>query len=405
MKKNYLLYLLLFSLLYPRLLWAKDASKDYLKEAESTLPTQCLFYFKMYLHAKGHKAFAYAIDSKEKLTCRFSASSENQEKANNVALDSCKKSANTKGIQSKCKIYQIATHIAKTKKQLHFEKKYLVNLKNIHNKNLTSKSKKNTEIDKNKILTQTDISTLPKQCIVFYHLYEKAKEYKAFAISVENDKRYVCKYSAGSKSLKKAKEVALESCEKIRVKRAIKKPCLLFAPKQKLIIEKKKRAKKEQKKGAKVLASPSLEKAILSADLTKIKALIKNGADVNVIASDKSRALFVAVAQGDINYVKELLKKGAFVFIKKRDGNNLLVAAIMSGSNKMLRLMLEKKINPNIRCEDGNTPLHFAFMMFDDKMMKTLYSFGARDDIKNNKGKSVQDLAKEFHIDLKRLKR
>ncbi len=394
MKKNYLLHLLLFSLLYPGLLWAKNDSKDYLQKAESTLPKQCLFYFKMYLHAKGSKAFAYAIDSKERLTCRFSASSKNQKKANSVAIASCQKSANEKGIQSKCKIYQIDKHLAKTNKQLHFENKYLINLKNIR----PEKREKTGGKQKKKILTQKDTSTLPKQCLMFYHLYEEAEAYKAFAISIENDKKYVCKYSAGSENIKKAKEVAITSCEKTRLKRGIKKPCILFTPKKqqiKQIIKKKKT----------VAASPALEKAILSANLTKIKALIKNGADINGEASDKSRALFVAVAQGDINYAKELIKRGAFVFIKKKDGNNLLVAAIMSGNNKILRLMLEQKINPNIPCEEGNTPLHFAFMMFDDKMMKTLYSFAARDDIKNNKGKSVQDLAKEFHIDLKRLKR
>ena len=261
---------------------------------------------------------------------------------------------------------------------------------------------------------------------MFYQLYHEAKSYKAFSIARDNDVKYTCKFSAASATMKKAQEVALASCEKARIKRGIKKPCQLFElkpkqekpkqekPKQekdkqkKISITKKnpdkKNAKKEQKKSAKIASSPALEKAILAANLNQIKKLIKNGADINTQAPDKSRALFVAVAQGDITYTKELLKKGAFVFIKKRDGNNLLVAAIMSGSNTMLRLMLEQKIDPNIRCEDGNTPLHFAFMMFDDKMMKTLYTFGARDDIKNNKGKSVKDLAKEFHIDLKPMK-
>jgi len=398
MKKNITFKLsLLLILLVPTLLLAKNSSEEYLKKAETSLPSQCLFYFKMYLHAKGPKAFAYAIDSKEKVTCRYSSSSKNQKKADEVALASCEKSSLAKGILSPCKIYQINSNISRTRKQLDFEDKYLVNLNQVK-KELSHTDKK---IKNKKTIVEKDITLLPKQCLMFYHLYEKAKEHKAFAIVIESDEKYTCRYSAGSNSRQKADEVALASCERTRVSRGIKKACQLFVIKE----DTQKKPIQKIKKETKVTPSPSLEKAILSADLKKIKSLIKKGADINVEASDKSRALFVAVAQGDIAFTKELLEKGAFVFIKKRDGNNLLVAAIMSGNNKMLRLMLEQNIDPNIRCEDGNTPLHFALMMFDDKMMKTLYAFSARDDIKNNKEKSVKDLAKEFRLNLKRIKR
>ena len=411
MKKNYLIALL-FILLFPLGLLAQDKPEVTLQKAKSTLPKQCFFYFEMFLHAKAPKAFAYAIDSQEKVTCRFSSTSKNQARANEVALLSCQKNALEKGIKHPCKLYKMRYTLAKTDKQLNFEEKYLLNYKTI-NKHYTTqvkKTKKNVKI------------VLPKPCIMFYHLYQEAKPYKAFALAVDSEKKYTCKYSAGSVSMKKAQEVALQSCEKTRVKRKIKAACSLFeqgikiAKKEKPKKEKpKKEIKKKELPKKKTLLKKShkphsalsfaLQKAILAANLTKIKALIKQGADINTQAPDKSRALFVAVAQNDLAYAKALLKKGAFVFIKKRDGNNLLVAAIMSGNNTMLRLMLEQKIDPNIRCEDGNTPLHFAFMMFDDKMMKTLYAFGARDDIKNAKGKTVQDLAKEFHINLKRIRR
>ncbi len=431
MKKNYLIALL-FILLFPLGLLAQDKPEVTLQKAKSTLPKQCFFYFEMFLHAKAPKAFAYAIDSQEKVTCRFSSTSKNQARANEVALLSCQKNALEKGIKHPCKLYKMRHTLAKTNKQLNFEEKYLLNYKTI-NKHYTKqvkKTKKNVKI------------VLPKPCIMFYNLYQEAKPYKAFALAVDSEKKYTCKYSAGSVSMKKAQEVALRSCEKTRVKRKIKAACSLFeqgikiAKKEKPKKEKPKKEKPKKEKPKKEIKkkeikkkeaekkelpkkktllkkshkphsalSFALQKAILAANLTKIKALIKQGADINTQAPDKSRALFVAVAQNDLAYAKALLKKGAFVFIKKRDGNNLLVAAIMSGNNTMLRLMLEQKIDPNIRCEDGNTPLHFAFMMFDDKMMKTLYTFGARDDIKNAKGKTVQDLAKEFHINLKRIRR
>ena len=77
----------------------------------------------------------------------------------------------------------------------------------------------------------------------------------------------------------------------------------------------------------------------------------------------------------------------------------------MSGKLAMLKLMLEHGIDPNAKCNDGNTPLHFAFMMFDDSMMKELYKNGAVDEIPNNKGQTVKDMAKEYNVNLSKLKR
>jgi len=405
MQKN-ILVIILFLLLIPKLILADKDVQVSLKKSETALPEQCAFYFKMYQNSKEPKAFAYAIDSKEKVTCRFSSSSVNQTRANEVALLSCRKSSQEKGITSACKIY----HDNSTNSKI---KKHLNNLNNIRQE--TSQSPKEKAEQKIKSTITIDMSALPKPCEMFYQLYQEAKEYKSFAIAVDDDKKYVCKYSAGSESIKRAQEVALASCEKTRKEREVKNPCQLFRvnKKEEKTVEKikpqtqKKLLKKNIKrdKTKKAPYSQALEKAILATNLRKIKSLIKKGADINVEASDKSRALFVAVARGDMPFTKELLKNGAFVFIKKRNGNNLLVAAIMSGSNTMLRLMLEQGIDPNIRCEDGNTPLHFALMMFDDSMMKTLYKFSARDDIKNADGKSVKDLAKEFHLNLKRIQR
>ncbi len=437
-KKTILLLLSVLSFSLPAVAFAQsNTSEDVLKKAQKELPQQCIFYFKMYLNASKPKAFAYAIDSKNKVTCRFSTSSASQKRADEVALFSCQKSSIEKGIVSDCKIYHIDNNVSKSKKKLSFEEKYLLNLQAIKKditpalkeQNSSKKSLAKKEKKKKSILTvKKSLTTLPKPCHMFYNLYEEASSHKAFAIAVDNDKKYVCKYSAKSSSQKKAQTVALASCEKTRRKRGVKHPCELFiAQKSKNVQDAKpkkspkevskkstlktvnkpkpKVEKKSPKLSKKTPKNPALEKAILHANLKKIKKLIAKGGDVNTQSSDKSRALFVAVAQGDIAFTKTLFKKGAYPFFRKKDGNNLLVAAIMSGKNAMLKLILEHKLDPNIRCEEGNTPLHFALMMFDDKMMKTLYHYGARDDIKNKKGQSVQDLAKEYHVDLKRIKR
>ncbi len=315
MQKHAVRYTILLLLLYYAPLVAKSHKAEaVIKEAEKKLPSACLFYFKMYLNSPSPKAFAYAMESSQKVTCRFSSASKNQQRANEVALLSCDKSRLEKKIKRPCQLYIIKGSIAKSIKQKEFEKKYRLNLAHI-----------------------------------------KQKEKKSTKESSQQKKR-----------------------------------------KKRLPI------KERAKKGT---HNPLLEKAILATDLKKIQKLIKAGADVNTKASDNTRALFVAVAKGDIAFAKYLLKKGAYPYFRTKDRNNLLIAAIMSGKNAMLKLMLEQHISPNIPCEDGNTPLHFALMMFDDQMMRTLYQYHALDTIKNKKGKSVRDLAKELHVDLKRIKR
>jgi len=420
MSKYTITLLLLLFTFTQQSLFAVNQTNDKIKKAKIQLPEQCHFYFEMYLNAKSPKAFSYASDSKQNVTCRFSSAADNQKRAEEIALASCQKSAKKKAITSGCKIYKTTQTMTKSRKKLNFEEKYLNNLNKI--KKVTQQVATITK-KQHKIKKQTT-NALPKSCVMFYTLFLQAKEHKAFALAVDNEKNYACRYSAGSISKAKAQQVALNSCQKVAKKRKLKNPCQLFLlnddkflkkvtkTKKKTLDKKKKIHKKvvsskkrKQTKQTKRITSPVLEKAILEADLSKIKKLIKQGEDVNVEAKDKSRALFVAVAKGDIKFTKHLLKKGAFPFIKKKDGNNLLVAAIMSGNNQMLTLMLEQNIDPNIRCEEGNTPLHFALMMFDDKMMKTLYKFNARDDIKNNKGQSVQEMAKELRINLKIIKR
>jgi len=395
----------------------------------------------MYLNAKEHKAFAYAIDSKSKYTCRFSSSSENEKKAKEVALASCQKSKDKREIKSSCKLYEIDLKGFQSKRGLNFAQKYKDTLQKIQNELNKSKKpeekkpkksvktekpkeiKKPKDTNKTKIVkkeklkkskkpiktsNKTDISSLPKPCLMFYSLYNDAKTFKAFAIAVDSKTKYVCKFSADSNTLKKAKEVAIASCEKSKKKRGVKAECKIFEAKKdqkrdkssKKIVKKKKAPKKPKR-----ARDPKLEKAILNTDLKTIKKLIHAGANVNVEANDKSRALFVAAAKGDVAFVKELFEKGANPYFKKGDGNNLLVAAIMSGKLEMLKIMLEHGIDPNAKCNDGNTPLHFAFMMFDDSMMKELYKNGAVDEIPNNKGQTVKDMAKEYNVNLSKLKR
>ncbi|RUM66877.1 MAG: hypothetical protein DSZ06_02400 [Sulfurospirillum sp.] len=413
-------------LLFHSELFAKSKSEELINQAQKDLPKQCIFFFKMYLNAKSPKAFAYAVDSNYKYTCRFSSGSENIAKAKEIAINSCNKSREKRGIKSECKLYDIDLKGFISKRNIEFRKKYQISLQKIkqeiHKKDTKQikSTHKKTKPTSNDTLKQ-NISKLPKPCHMFYKLYLDSPLNKAFAVAIDSKKRYTCKFSSKSKSLQRAKEVALNSCKKSKKSRNIKDECHIFAYQGDYIATKsKKLTKKTEKptiktaktkvahktyhKKTKRIRNAKLEKAILDANLKEIKALIKNGYDINTEADDHSRALFVATAKGDVKFVKELLDKGAYPFFTKADGNNLLVASIMSGKIELLKLFLELGVDPNQRCSEGNTPLHFAFMMFYDDMMRELYRFGADDEIKNDKGESVKDMAKSYHFNLKKIK-
>ncbi len=479
------LILLLFFLQIP--LFAEKGSQVYIEQAKRDLPPQCLFFFKMYLNAKSPKAFAYAYDNQSKYTCRFSSGSKSALKAQKVALASCEKSRAKRHIKSSCKLYTLNVKGFLSQKGKIFLNKYQISLTKIEKElklikvqqekekgkekkkekresqkqmkdlsladiekmPLPKIAKKKKEKQKKVIAKQTtkiekksekiSKERLPKPCRVIYKLYRLSKPNKAFYIAIDNHKRFSCKFSANASSPKRAKEVGLKSCQKSKKQRGVKAKCTLFesaelpiaakvtksAPikkrKSKPHIVAKPKIKETQKdnkksqskvtityhqvvKKPKRVRNKTLEKAILETDLPTIKKLIAAGADVDTEADDHSRALFVAAAKGDIKFVKTLLEKGASPFFTKGDGNNLLVAAIMSGNLEILKLMLELGVDPNQQCNEGNTPLHFAFMMFDDKMMRELYKNGASDEIPNDKGETVKDMAKVYHVNLNRFK-
>ena len=447
MKKSLIFPLFLIITLFSGEIYAKMSSKEYIQKAKKELPKECIFFFKMYLNAKSPKAFAYASDDNIKYTCRFSSATTDEKKAKEVALASCEKSRRKRGIKSECRLYNIDLKGFVSKREFDFRNKYQLSLKKIEKelkelkakieakKTIKNKELKKVSSSKPKInVDKKLLSKLPPACHMFFKLYNISPPNRAFAVAIDSDKKYVCKFSANAKTIKKAKEVALNSCKKSKIKREVKKECSIFDIYQSKIVTDKKSVKKPKKKIAltkthkkeeikkvikpikptlkvtknkkiyKRVRDKELEKAILDTNLKEIKRLIKNGADVNTEADDHSRALFVATAKGDIKFVKELLDMGADPYFKKGDGNNLLVAAIMSGKLDMLKLILDAGVDPNEQCNEGNTPLHFAFMMFDDKMMIELYKHGALDNIPNDKGETVESMAKSYNVNLDKLK-
>ncbi len=177
-------------LFFATLLNAND--KELINYAKANLPQPCLFYIKLYNQAKDNRAFAIAIDNKNRYACKFSAKSKTTQKAKEIALKSCEKVKKKRKIEASC---------------------YLLALNNTI---LTKEPQKASSIK------------LPDACVMFYTLYKKAPSFKAFAVAIDNNKKYTCRFSSKSETDEKAREVALASCEKMRKERDIISECTIF---------------------------------------------------------------------------------------------------------------------------------------------------------------------------------
>ncbi len=85
-----------------------------------------------------------------------------------------------------------------------------------------------------------------------------------------------------------------------------------------------------------VLASPSDNEALLKAasvgDVTKVKSLLANGADINYAAKGGWTPLIIAAWYKNEELVSFLIKKGAEIDRNSDNGSTALLVSIVSGN-------------------------------------------------------------------------
>lgn len=140
--------------------------------------------------------------------------------------------------------------------------------------------------------------------------------------------------------------------------------------------------------------------AIKNKRMDILKYLVDNGGDVNKKdVSTQYTPLLYSIIFGDEDTTRYLLEYGADPNIQNRSGDTPLYRSLMNDNkNAITKLLLKYGADPNIKNRVGNTSLFPAVEYSNLDIVKELIKHGAKIDIRNNRGKSLLDYAKDEKI-------
>ncbi len=137
-------------------------------------------------------------------------------------------------------------------------------------------------------------------------------------------------------------------------------------------------------------ASPatSVVDAAMQGNRDAVKALLKDGADVNTAAGDGMTALHWAVQKGDLELARMLLYAGANVKATTRIGGySPLILASRNGNAAMIEALLAGGADPGSATASGTSALMFAAQAGNAAAVQALLTHGAdvnaREKVKN----------------------
>ena len=144
-----------------------------------------------------------------------------------------------------------------------------------------------------------------------------------------------------------------------------------------------------------------LVRATLTQNLTVVKLLVENGANLNICATDgrKRSALHAAALVGNLEIADCLIAAGADLDCRDFKGFTPLAIAIINNKTKLALSLMKKGADVNIADYKERTPLHHAVRSNNLKCTKYLVQFGA--DVNRRGRRNVTALA--MAIKLKRI--
>jgi ankyrin repeat protein len=124
-----------------------------------------------------------------------------------------------------------------------------------------------------------------------------------------------------------------------------------------------------------------LADAAMNRDVDAVRALIREGADPDVLGTYDTPALLWVVRYQDADTVRLLLEAGADPDLTNALGVSPLHLAIANGDSASVRLLLEAGANPERGDRTGETPLHAAARSGDATIGALLLEHGAKPDL------------------------
>ncbi|MEG4809998.1 ankyrin repeat domain-containing protein [Microcoleus sp. F8-D3] len=128
-----------------------------------------------------------------------------------------------------------------------------------------------------------------------------------------------------------------------------------------------------------------------------VQQLIKDGANVAILDSEKRTPLHLAVDRGSQDIAELLIANGARVNARNANGQTPLYRAIAIGHNEIAALLINNGTDVNNIDGSGTTPLHKAAHYGNVEILKLLIAKGAEINIQDNQRKTPLDIA----VDLK----
>ena len=136
-------------------------------------------------------------------------------------------------------------------------------------------------------------------------------------------------------------------------------------------------------------ATPPLVDAARDGDTAAVRALLAQGAGVDVAEGDGTTALHWASYRDDIETVGLLLDAGADVNATNDLGTTPLWAAGQNGSATMVRRLLTAGANPNLALLAGERPLMVAARSGAPDVVELLLTHGAETEARGARGQTA----------------
>ena len=133
----------------------------------------------------------------------------------------------------------------------------------------------------------------------------------------------------------------------------------------------------------------SLTEAARAGDKEALRALLKQGAKVDVAEGDGTTALLWASYRDDLESADLLILAGASVDSANDLGATPLWAASQNGSTAMVRTLLRAGANPNLALLSGETPLMVASRSGNANVVEQLLAARAQPNARGTRGQTA----------------